>query len=299
MASKIKSTEYLKLEADAIKQYVSEIYSKRFPEPQKPTKKELSFWRIAGIEATLYTLAGIGITFYSAVRTGGLFFIMETLLLQKFGLPPAIQSAFSLTAMISSLMAFELFVLVDGFSKGKNNPGLKTSKVGLFSSLGTIILAGVFTGLGLVPSFGQLFEMIFYTVIAVLTAVAGGLVALSSGENIGHTFFRVEEERKQIIKEYKEKHSKWNEDAVESYYSSHYALGSQKSIDFMNILGEDEQEKSKVVEKEYIDLLMSSLDNFYNKHGRVPDVSELKELGVTEEFAKTAIERYSLINNKS
>lgn len=301
MAAKIKSSEYLELEAEAIKKYVSEIYLKKVQEPQKPSQKDMSFWKIAGIEATLFTIAGLGIAVYSAIRTGGLFFIMETLLLQKFNMPEIIQSGFSWTAMVTSLLAFELYVLADGFSKGKKNKSLKRSNVGLFSSLGTIVLAGIFTGLGLIANLNPTVELIFYITIAIVTAIAGGLVALYSGENIGYTVSLVQVTREKLNTDYKNDYKKWREDGVRAYNSSHYALGSKKNVEFIRNI-EEKQEKEaahKSVEKEYLDLLMTSLENFYEKHGRIPEVKELKKLGVTEEMAEEAIKRYALENNKT
>jgi hypothetical protein len=246
----IQEQELTKIEARAIDSYIEDIYSKKVPEPTSPNKNDLSFWRIAGIEATLFTIAGIAIAIYSAIRTGGLFYIMESLLLREFGLPEALINTFSLSAMITSLGAFELYVLADGFSKGRENKNLKRSEIGLYASLGVIVLAGIFTGLGLVPQLSDTFKVIFYSIIAVTTAISGGLVALYSGQNIGYTVLRVEKAREKMLKMHSENYQKWKEGAVKSYQTSRYALGSKKSNNFIESLNNIKKQKTKAFETE-------------------------------------------------
>jgi hypothetical protein len=138
-------TEYVEVEANAIEAYIKNIYAKKVNEPLYPSGEELSFWRIAGIEAIMFTIAGFGIAIFSSVRTGGLFYILETLLLTKYNLGSGITTGLSLTSMITSLLAFELYVLADGFTEGRENHSVVRSKIGVMASLGVIVVAGVFT----------------------------------------------------------------------------------------------------------------------------------------------------------
>lgn len=278
--------------------YIEDIYSKKVPEPVAPTKKQLSFWSIAGIEATLFTVAGFGIAIYSAIRTGGLFYIMETLLLRKFQLPQIVSDVFSLSAMITSLGAFELFVLADGFSKGREQIGLKRSNVGLFASLGVIVIAGMFTGLGLIPNLDPIIEITFYTAIAIGTAFAGGLVALYSGQNIGFTFAKVESERARLISEHQGLYKTWRDGAIEAYKSNRGALEENEYKLFLedmitnkssNATAEKELEK---FDKEYVNFLQTSLENYYKKNNRVLTLEELTGLGISEKYAKAALDKF-------
>jgi hypothetical protein len=299
--------EFTKVEAKAIDGYIEDIYSKKVPAPTAPSKKELSFWNIAGIEAVLFTIAGIGIAIYSAIRTGGLFYIMEVLLLEKFSLSPAITEVLSLSAMISSLAAFELYVIADGFVKGRNNENLKRSAIGLWSSLGIIVISGLFTGLGLISNLDPNFELYFYIIIAISTAFAGGLVALYSGENIGFTFAKVDRVRKELVEKHRDDFQLWRESGIKSYNSSHYALGTKKSSEFVRNLNKVTRKsnkapiyKKKILEKkapiqeeksEYKKIglgknfsknFVSTYDNvmsFVEKNNRLPKVAELETLG--------------------
>jgi len=80
MDENIKYEEILRTDADNIQRYIDEFYSIKVPPPNSPTKKDLSFWNIVGLEATLYTIAALGGVVVSSVRTGGLFYILEQLL---------------------------------------------------------------------------------------------------------------------------------------------------------------------------------------------------------------------------
>lgn len=302
----IQEEELTKLESKAIESYIEDIYSKKVPEPVPPSEKDLSFWRIAGIEATLFTISGVAIAVYSAIRTGGLFFIMETLLLREFGLDPALINTFSLSAMITSLGAFELYVLADGFSKGRENKSLKRSDIGLYASLGVIVLAGIFTGLGLVPQMNETIKIVFYTITAVVTAIAGGLVALFSGENIGFTVLRVEKIREKLIKSHAENHLRWKEGAIKSYQSSHYAVGSKKANDFIenlnkvkkvNVIHNDLDEINFIEDKKNnAFVIYNMIVKFVKDNRRLPKTNEMTSFSTNDLKNKLALSKYIVTN---
>jgi hypothetical protein len=277
----------------------------------------LSFWTIAGLEAIFFTLAGLGVAIYSAIRTGGLFYLMEVLLLKEYNLPDSIVSLFSLSAMVTSLLAFELYVLAHGFSKGRENKDINRSGIGLYLSLGVIVLAGVFTGFALIPELNSTFKLVFYTIIAVATGVAGGLIALYAGENIGFTFFKVETVRKNLTDKHMENYQKWREAAVKAYSSSHYALGSKKSTSFArNVAGvplEPPTEtpahlksgKAKLKETEWTDadseefvLAYNKIVAFVKENARLLRVTELDNLGTDKSETYLAFSRFILHNEQ-
>jgi len=161
------------LQKDAMAQeaYVANVYSRRVPPPLPPTKDELSFWKIAGIEAVIFTLVSFGSVIFSSIRTGGLFYILETLLLKKFDIASGFGYFMGITAMVTALLMFEGLLAGDGFKKGKNNLDIETSDIGVWAALIVIILAGVFAGMGLL-TLPEEVENWFYIGLALITAVA-------------------------------------------------------------------------------------------------------------------------------
>lgn len=312
--------EYAELESNAIDNYIEKIYSKKVPEPVPPSEEDNSFFKIAGIEAILFTISGIGIVIYSSIRTGGLFFIMEKLLLEEFKLGDALTQVFSSTSMITSLLAFELFVLADGFSKGKSNEELKRSNFGLYSALGVIVLAGIFSAMGFFPSINENIKLIFYLIIAVGSAVASGIIALASGENIGFTFTKVENTRKKLKENHKLEYQSWREAGIKAYNSSHYAIGSKKSSEFFSTLStleKDSNVKEPVIEanktndKKQSDVEKNRFSNlskteqayeliekFVKEKNRIPSTKEISELGYSIGTVSIVRNRYILNNSE-
>lgn len=213
--------EMLETERAAVENYIEKYYSLKVPPPTPPTKQELSFWRLAGIEATLFTIASLGGAAFSAIRTGGFFYILENLLLTKFNISSLIVNGLSFISMILALLTFEGYLLADGFKKGKKLENVEVSKVGLWSAFGVIILAGVFAGTGLVE-FPNNIEIAFNVIIAFLTAVASGVIVFAGGKNVGHTVTLVETERQRINRKHMEKWEDWNLSAVSSYNTAKY-----------------------------------------------------------------------------
>lgn len=317
--------EFLLQDAQAQESYIQNIYSKKVPPPEKPTKEELSFWNIAGIEAVLFTVAAIGVVIFSSIRTGGLFFILEQLLLKEFGLSQIITDGFSLMSMIFSLLAFEGYVTADGFFKGKNNGSVKTSKIGVFSSLAVIVIAGIFTGIGLV----ELPESIktgFYITIAIVTAIAGGIVAYFSGENIGFTFSKVQRDRIAIQERHREAYDRWLNDAVSSYQKSHYNIrhksaekiyGNKPQFfknnsknenlvdeEYENFKKQKEQDEKNLKFQNWYNSLSKRekvyyhVEDFFNKNGKLPTVQEISNLGFSIGYASEGINKFIVQNEE-
>jgi len=276
-------------EREAAELYIRETYSFRVPEPIPPSKEDLSFWKIAGIDATLLAIAAIGAVLFSSIRTGQMFYIIETLLLNEFSLSPLIVQIFSMSAMITSLLAFEGYLAGVGFYKGRHMEDVKISNVGIVLAMLVIIIAGIFSGFGLITLSGEL-DIIFKTSIAVLTAFAAGLIVYFSGENIGHAFTRVEIERERMLEKHMEEYQNWREHGLKSWNTTKTRSGKKTEQGVQSSVQKGvqvEQHESKT-EHAY-----KEIEHFLNENGKLPSVRELSDsLGVSVGTAHAALKEF-------
>ena len=298
--------ETLREDAEAIQTYIEELYSVRVPPPLKPTSSDLSFWKLAGIEATLFSISALGAAILSSVRTGGLFYILEEKLLTKFQLSGMVANSLSLIALITSLLAFEGFLIAHGFSKGKENNAVKISRIGLMAAFAVIMFAGVFSGFGIITLPGN-WEQIFDIGLALVTAVSAGLVTYYGGENIGYSVNKVSNDRQCIMDKYQESYNAWIRKAVDSYKSSHYSLnkmGVQSPAPFERIDHEGVQfpvqSRQKMKKSEQAKL---EVEQFEKNNERLPSVTELMnfsqvEGGISRGLASYAINDYIYENGE-
>lgn len=295
-----ESVGYSKIEAQAIDEYISNIYSRKVPEPVAPTRNDLSFWKISGIEAVLFTLASIGVIGFSSIRTGGFFFIIEQLILKEFNMTSFITDTFAFASMVFSLMAFELYVAADGFAKGKDNKGIKRSTIGVWASIIVIVLAGMFTGMGLVDSLSETVRAYFYVSVALITAVAGGVVAFFSGENVGFTFSKVERSREELKTNHQLKYQKWRESAVKAYLSSHYNIhktGAGISGQVINVQSDSGSEQDVPKKRSKMEMAYDFIEQQYKKNGKIPTAREVeKGSGVSVGTAFSAVSKFTADN---
>jgi hypothetical protein len=282
-------------EREAAELYITKTYSFRVPEPLPPTKEDLSFWKIAGIDATLLAIAAIGAVLFSSLRTGQMFYIIETLLLQQFSLSPIVINVFSFTAMLTSLLAFEGYLAGVGFYKGRHLQNVKISNLGILLTLSVIIVAGIFSGFGLITLAGD-WDIIFKTSIAVLTAFAAGFIVYLSGENMGYAFSQVDVAREEMKRKHMEEYQNWREHAIKSFNTSKMRSGRkaieqpvqmdvQKSV-------QNEQNESKV-EQGYHEIEQYLLNN--KKLPTVRDLSNI--LGISVGTAYNALKEYKERNS--
>ena len=174
--------EATKNDAMAIESFLENVYAKSVPPPLKPNKKELSFWAIAGLESTIFVMSAIGAAVLSAIRTSGLFFILESLLMIKFNLDVNFGYGLGILAMVSSLLAFEGYLLGYGLVKGRRSGRLEVSNVGMWISMITVIAAGIFSSLSIV-TLSETANLIVNGLMAVITGAAAAIVAFYASEN--------------------------------------------------------------------------------------------------------------------
>ena len=220
--------EVLEQDSQAIEAFLEKIYSKSVPPPQTPTKNDLNFWKIAGLESSLFVLSAIGAAILSAVRTGGLFFVIEVKLIEKFLLPASLGNIFGFASMGAALLAFEGFILAFGLNAGKQSNRMKVSGIGLGISLITIAAAGLFSSFSIV-AIDSSTELTMDIALALITGVASALVAFYSSENLGFIFNHVITRRNQILEEHQQAFRKWRDQGVNSYIRSHYNFRNKRS----------------------------------------------------------------------
>lgn len=216
-------------DAEAIESYLKNVYSKQVPKPQKPTPQELSFWSIAGLESSIFVSSALGAAVLSAIRTGGLFYLLEVLLMKKFNIEPFIGGGLGFVAAISSLLAFEGFLLGYGLVKGKRSGKLEVSTTGMIISFVTVVAAGIFSSLSIV-TLNETANMIINGVMAVITGGAAAAVAFFASENFGYIQNSVAAKRNDMLFAHQEADDKWREAGVRAYKKSHYNIRSSKSI---------------------------------------------------------------------
>ena len=175
----------LQKDNQAFEAYLRNIYEKHVPRPTPPTEEDLSFWTIAGLESSLFVLSAVGAAVLSAVRTGGLFWLLETLLFAKFGTDyQAGGNILGFVSMVASLLAFEGFLLAFGLTKGRESGKMEVSKIGLNVSMVTVIAAGIFSSFSIV-TLTNAQQQFMDIVLALITGGASALVAFYSSENFG------------------------------------------------------------------------------------------------------------------
>lgn len=222
-------------DANAVDAYIENIYSRKVYPPKPPAKDDMSFFRIAGIEAVLFTISAISVAVLSSIRTGMIFFILEEKLLEDYGIEGAFSDMLSLLSLITALLGFEGYLLAIGFAKGKNNSSVTVSKSGMWFSFAVIIGAGIFSGLGLLQTIDETLKITIELILALITGIGAGVVAYSGGENIGFTFAKVYSDRKIMLDQHQKAYQTWRESGVRAYQTSHYNIRSKNTIFAKNV----------------------------------------------------------------
>lgn len=222
-------TEETRKDAEAIESYLQNVYSLQVPPPQKPTPRDLSFWDIAGLESSIFVSSALGAAILSAIRTSGLFFLLEMLLMQKYNIDPLIGGGLGFIAAIASLLAFEGFLLGYGVVKGKRSGKMEVSTAGMIISFVTVVAAGIFSSLSIV-TINETLEIVINTIMAVITGGAAAAVAFFASENFGYIQNSVAAKRNEKLFAHQEAINEWREKGVATYKRSHYNIRSSKSI---------------------------------------------------------------------
>jgi hypothetical protein len=220
--------EETRKDAEAIEAYLNNVYSLAVPRPPKPTSKELSFWTISGLESSIFAMSSVGSAVLSAIRTGGLFFLLEILLMKKFNIQDEIGNSLGIIAMISSLLAFEGFLIGYGLVKGRRSGRLEVSQTGMWISLVTVIAAGIFSSLSIV-NMSEIINLIINVLMAIITGGAAAFVAFYSSENFGYILNHYIAKRNEILEGHQAEDARWRDAGVQAYKKSSYNIRSSRS----------------------------------------------------------------------
>ena len=275
--------EATKNDAMAIESFLENVYAKSVPPPLKPNKKELSFWAIAGLESTIFVMSAIGAAVLSAIRTSGLFFILESLLMIKFNLDVNFGYGLGILAMVSSLLAFEGYLLGYGLVKGRRSGRLEVSNVGMWISMITVIAAGIFSSLSIV-TLSETANLIVNGLMAVITGAAAAIVAFYASENFGFIMNHVTAKRNEILKLHGDAYADWRSEGVASYKKSSYNIRSSKSEHVYGKKNNGSQQQAPQenasqpqTKKRPGELVKEYMVNALNNENRLPEPKEIQD----------------------
>jgi len=210
-------------------------YSKfKVPKPTPPTKEELSFWNLAGLESSIFVLSGLGAATLSAIRTGGLFFLMEVLLVKKYDLPELFGTSAGIAALITSLLAFEGTLIGIGLVRGRESGKIKVSTTSLVVSLLTVGLASIFSSFTIV-TLSENWQLAMNITLALVTGIASSITAFLSFENVGFIRNDVENKRKELIATHSKNYKIWEEGMMASYNLTRKTISSRAMTDYVQV----------------------------------------------------------------
>lgn len=280
--------EILVQDRQAFNSFLNNIYGASVPPPEKPTKKDLSFFAMAGLDLILFFFSAIGAALLSAIRTGALFFLIEYLLVQDFNVGQPIAVAFGIIAMIGSLFGFEGNLLAIGLRKGRESGKLTVSGWSIFVSFATIIAAGIFSSFSIVNLSGSNAQEIMKVVMALITGAASGVVAYFSSENFGFILNSVSTRRNELLHNHQLAFKEWLDGANEAYKKSSYNIRSKRAS---QIYGNGLLQSNFTSEAGTSNLLQNTgnlepklksseiagnfIEAFLNKNGRLPTQTEI------------------------
>lgn len=311
---KINYDEVMQNDAEAIEAFIKNIYVKSVPEPPRPTKDDLSFWKIAGLESSMFVMSAIGAAVLSSIRTGGLFFLLEVALIAAFNLPETLGNTFGATAMIASLFAFEFFILAFGLKRGRELGKLTVSWWGMGTAMLTIVAASIFSSFTIV-SLSVEQENAMNLVMAIISAVGSSMVGFFSTENLGFILNNVTAKRNEIITNHQTAFKAWRDEAVETYFASAYNIRHKRSEKIygngskqqVNQPQNQQQEESdfeasvpqKNKKKSKVDIGYDFVKAFYKKSKRLPTNREIETgTGISVGSAFTALSLFIVENEE-
>lgn len=292
--------KYIEEEAERTETYLRLIWAKKVNEPVPPTKEELSFWKIAGLESSLFVTSGIGSAILSAIRTGGLFWLLEELLFKKFEALAWASGIFGFLSMVAALMAFEGFLLAYGLTKGKESGKMEVSTTGLWISLITVMAAGIFSSFSIVQV-SDGWQAFMNIVLALITGGASALVAYFSSENLGFIMNHIAAKKQEIQDAHTKAVLHWREQGIKSYTTARKGImANASSYGLENAISIPEQhaevEQQKKISK--AEQAYNAIQKYYVEKNGIPTNQSVVDItGVALGTVHGAIELFK-INNK-
>lgn len=289
---------YGREEAEHLENYIRTYYATKVPPPNKPEKEDLSFWKLAGFETISFFIPSISFAVFSALRTSG-FFLIEQLALYaiyeaKFGFPRELSWFLSAIVMIASVLGFEGYMLAKGIKEGRNQSENHVSKTGTWLTFIVIILAGVYTGVGLI-SIPDGTKTFIDVIMALITGISGGVITFYGGNDIGYAIKSFETKKKSIENEFQEKYNDWYESAVQSYITAKRQVGKISGISNSTKSEQAKEQEQKKLSK--FEIAYNFIAEHYSRTKSIPTnevVSKGADLALGTAFS--AIQRFVIDN---
>lgn len=289
--------EYLQQESDKIKAYEDWYSEHKIPKPLPPTDDEMSFFKIAGLEASIFVLSGLGASILSAIRTGGLFFLMEVLLIEKYKLNPILGFGLGAIAAIASLLTFEGSLVAVGLIKGRESGKIKVSMLVVILSLTTVILASIFSSFTVVD-LDENVSLWMNIILAVITGLASPTATYLLFENVGFVRNFVASEREKMISTFKEKLEEWDQGMLSSYNASRKTIVNRVGDNYVPQSQGQEQKKEESQKKlSKFEIAYSFVVDYYSQYENVPTNKIVSDTaGVALGTAFSAIQKFVIDN---
>lgn len=289
--------EYLQQESDKIKAYEDWYSEHKVPKPLPPTDDEMSFFNIAGLEASIFVASGLGAAILSAIRTGGLFFLMEVLLIEKYKLNPFLGFGLGAIAALASLLTFEGSLVAVGLIKGRESGKIKVSMLVVILSLTTVILASIFSSFSVVD-IDKSVSLWMNIILAVITGLASPTATYLLFENVGFVRNFVTSEREKMISTFKEKLEEWDQGMLSSYNASRKTIVNRVGDNYVPQSQGQEQKKEESQKKpSKFEIAYNFIVDYYSQYENIPTnkiVSDSASVALGTAFS--AIQKFVIDN---
>lgn len=172
-------------EIDRIEGY-REIYKTTHPEPERVT---LSFSKELGLESSVTVVSSIGGLILAAVRTAGIFYVAETLVLREFEIQATwIQGFLPVVAMLATLFGVEGYLFAHGLIKGRESQKISANLWGLLFAFTISGAAGIVSSLPILSvdsGLATAMSSFLYWILIVVSGIGGPVLAYLGSLNIG------------------------------------------------------------------------------------------------------------------
>lgn len=288
-------------EAEQLENYIRTYYATKVPPPSKPEKSDLSFWKLAGFETISFFIPSISFAIFSALRTSG-FFLIEQLALYaiyeaKFGFfPRTLSWILSAIVMIASVLGFEGYMLAKGIKDGRNQSENHVSKTGTWLTFTVIILAGVYTGVGLITIPDNV-KTVIDVFMALITGVSGGIITFYGGNDIGYAIKSFETKKETIVNEFQTKYNEWYESAVQSYITAKRQVAKVSGVSNSSKPEQVREEKQEQKKLSKFEIAYNFIAEHYARTKTIPTneaVSKGADLALGTAFS--AIQKFVIDN---
>ncbi len=262
--------EYLEKESAKLEAHKEWFAKHKIPKPKSPTVEELKFWNIAGLEASIFVASGLGAALLSAIRTSGVFFLMEILLVEKYGLDQFWGYVLGGVAAFASLLTFEGSLIGSGLIKGRESGKVKVSGFIVGLSLLTVVIASIFSSFTIVQLSDRA-DLIMTITLAIITGLSSPIASYILFENVGFLRNFVKNTRIQMNDEFMVESKKWDDAVLSSYNSSRNTIVSRIGDNYISsIQDEDSHYEEQPKKKTKVEIAYEFVKEYYFQNKAIP-----------------------------